>query len=193
MSDKPIDAVSSAQIKQRFRLPPTAADMAVCFAITFAAYALYNDDAAYVLGIADPLLVNRIFKLISCAALVLIWIILSFQNGRRGRNGFLAFIITFWTVPLAVGLVISAGDIASATGAASRTINIVLFFIKIITQSPSAGIDLITQYLPITNAFAVCFLTAVFSVTYLFAYLTGTLNHKKTPSDNIERGSQNET
>jgi len=179
--------------KQKRRLPPLAADMAVCFAACFFAYAYYIDNPDFLASVSG---LNNFLRLFTCAALAAVWLVLSVQNGAAGRSGFLAFTIMFWTVPLATGLILSAFDFSSATGITAQALNLALLFIKIVVQSPMAGIDFINNHLTLnlTNSFAVCALTAVFTATFLLSYLFNSIKNKKSSAniDNTERSGQYE-
>lgn len=174
-----VNSVTSSVKKRRRVLPPLAAEMAVCFAISYAAYAYYYEDRNFIHGLENPEPINNAIKLILFGVMIAVWITLSIQNGRQGRYGFLAFTIIYWTVPLIVGLFISSiPDLNAITGRASIAVNVILFFVKIVTQSINSGLNLVNQYIPITNAFAVCLLTGILVVTFILAYLINTAYNK---------------
>lgn len=173
---------------RRIKLPTLATDMAVGFAVCLAAYSVYCDSASFLSGISELQPVYKAIKLAFLAALVLIWLVLSIQNGLGGRYGFLTFTLVFWLLPLAVGLFLSAFDLSKAAGTAAIVLNIVLLFIKIIVQSPSAGTDLVNDYLPVSGSFAVCTLTAIFALAFLIAFVTATIKNKNTDTD-LDEGS----
>jgi hypothetical protein len=180
MAEHVINREPPAQIEaRRKKLPTLATDMAVGFAACFAAYSVYIDFASYLSGTSELQPVYNAIKLAFFAALVMIWIALSVQNGFGRRHGFLIFTLIFWLLPLAVGLYLSAFDLSKATGIVAIVLNIALLFIKIIVQSPSAGIDLVNEFLPVSGSLAVCTLTAIFTLAFLIAYVAATIKYNK--------------
>lgn len=166
--------------KKLRKFPPILGEMGVCFAISYAAYTYYYEGNIFAYGIEEPHIINQTVKLIVFLTLIAVWLVLSIQNGIRGKSGFLACTIIYWMVPLIIGLLISAvPDLSSLSVTEAIPINVMLFFVKIITQSLSIGLDIINQHIPVSNAFAVCFMTGLVIFIYLLSYLISTAYTKK--------------
>jgi len=184
--DNLINIASENSVKPKRALPSLLSELAVCFALSYAAYAYYHETIPLIQGIAEPERVNSAIKIFIFALLIIFWIIISIQNGAKHRNGFLVFTIIYWLLPLIIGLLISAiPDLSNITGNAATAINIPLFFVKIITQSITAGLEIINNYIPVTNAFALCFLTGTFVFAFILSSLISAAYTSRNKNNNI--------
>ena len=139
------------------KLPLLAADIAVCAASTFASYAYYNDNGKFVTGIADPAFVNTCFRAAALLIMVAIWLILTIENGLRGRYGFMIFAISFWLVPLIAGLCLSTLDTTAVTGDfAIASFEYRAVRDPVITQSVSFAVDFGSRILRVSRVYLIC-------------------------------------
>ena len=149
-------------------------DILIGFAILLAGYFYYYENRRIVSNIENSQNVNYAIKITLAVIIIVVWMMLSFQNGVKKRNSFFICTISLWILPQIIKMFVERIDINVYSGTLQGSL---LLFTKYLTNINYLSLktfgDMIYINIGIPYVFTLNFTIILFELMFFAGFIIG--------------------